>query len=136
MRAIIAGGRKLEDERVFLAALGSCDWIDAIDVVLSGACGLDKSIGMQMPPYAAGVDGLGERWARERGLQVERYFADWHRSGRYDAAEGPRRNRRMAENAHALIAIPGYGASRGTNNMIQEATKHGLHVFVYTEHLK
>jgi hypothetical protein len=37
----------------------------------------------------------------------------------------------MAQNADALIAVL-YPRSRGTNNMIKEALKQGLKVFVHT----
>jgi hypothetical protein len=41
----------------------------------------------------------------------------------------------MAENADALVAIWD-GKSRGTANMIQEAEKRGLRVFVYPVYLE
>jgi hypothetical protein len=52
--------------------------------------------------------------------------ADWKTHGK---AAGPIRNRQMAKNAEALIALWD-GNSRGTKNMIETATKLGLKVYV------
>ena len=76
--------------------------------------------------HASGADALGERYAQERGLQLETYPADWKANGR---AAGPIRNAQMASVAHALIAFWD-GKSRGAKNMIDTATKRGLQVAV------
>ena len=76
--------------------------------------------------HASGADALGERYAQERGYELETYPADWKANGR---AAGPIRNAKMASVAHALIAFWD-GKSRGTKNMIDTAKKHNLHVAV------
>lgn len=76
---------------------------------------------------ASGPDQLGESWARERGVPIRRFYADWSIFGK---SAGPIRNREMAENADALIAIWD-GESRGTANMIKEAIDHNLKVKVF-----
>lgn len=76
--------------------------------------------------HVSGADALGERYAQERGFQLETYPADWKAHGR---AAGPIRNAQMASVAHALIAFWD-GKSRGTKNMIDTAKKHNLHVAV------
>ena len=76
--------------------------------------------------HASGADALGERYAQERGLQLETYPADWKAHGR---AAGPIRNAKMASVAHTLIAFWN-GKSRGTKNIIDTATKRGLKVAV------
>ena len=76
--------------------------------------------------HASGADALGERYAQERGFQLETYPADWKAHGR---AAGSIRNARMASAANALIAFWD-GKSRGTKNMIETATKHNLKVAV------
>ena len=76
--------------------------------------------------HASGADALGERYAQERGFQLETYPADWKAHGR---AAGPIRNAQMAAVADALIAFWD-GKSRGTKNMIDTATKRGLKVAV------
>ena len=75
---------------------------------------------------APGVDTLGEQYADEMNIPVHVYEADWDKHGR---AAGPIRNRKMAENAEALIALWD-GKSKGTKNMIETATKKGLMVYV------
>lgn len=76
--------------------------------------------------HASGADSLGERYAQERGFQLETYPADWQAHGR---AAGPIRYAKMANVAHALIAFWD-GKSRGTKNMIDTAKKHNLQVAV------
>lgn len=76
--------------------------------------------------HASGADALGERYAQERGFQLETYPADWKAHGR---AAGPIRNARMASAANALIAFWD-GKSRGTKNMIETAKNHNLKVVV------
>lgn len=76
--------------------------------------------------HASGADSLGERYAQERGFQLETYPADWQAHGR---AAGPIRNAKMANVVHALIAFWD-GKSRGTKNMIETARKYNLKVAV------
>lgn len=71
---------------------------------------------------AKGADTLGEMYAVERGLKIERYPADWSK-GKH---AGYLRNLKMAENAHALIAFT--NGSRGTGHMIDIAKQKGLPV--------
>ena len=76
--------------------------------------------------HASGTDALGERYAQERGFQLETYPADWKAHGR---AAGSIRNARMASAANLLIAFWD-GKSRGTKNMIETAKNHNLKVVV------
>ena len=110
MRVIIAGGRDINDFDLVLDAVEDSGF--DIDTVVSGG--------------ARGVDHMGEIFASEMNLKLNVYEADWERNGR---AAGPIRNRKMAENADALIAIWD-GKSRGTKNMIETAKKLGLLVYV------
>lgn len=75
---------------------------------------------------ASGVDRMGEHFATEMNIPVQYWLADWHTNGK---AAGPIRNRKMAENADALIALWD-GKSPGTKNMIETARKKGLKVYV------
>lgn len=113
MKTIIAGSRSIADPETVAAAVEASGF--EIAEVVSGCC--------------RGVDRLGERWARRHGIPIQRFPADWQKHGK---AAGPIRNRSMADYADALIAIWD-GESRGTANMIEEAEKRGLKVFVYTE---
>jgi hypothetical protein len=75
---------------------------------------------------ARGVDALGAYWADKNAVPIKPFPADWNANGK---AAGPIRNRQMADYAEALCAIWD-GVSRGTKNMIDEAKKRGLKVYV------
>lgn len=118
-RVIIAGSRKYND---YETLRNKCNHIlsqkmadtNVKIIVLSGG--------------ASGADALGERYAKEYGLQIERHPADWDIYGR---AAGPIRNAEMADCADALIAFPKKGeTNKGTHNMINMAKEQGLMVRV------
>ncbi len=112
MRTIIAGSRDCTNMDVLWEALDTCPW--EITTVLCGK--------------ARGADTLGEDWANDVGITVEPYPADWDKYGRYQA--GRIRNKQMADNAEALIALWN-GYSSGTANMINLAKRGGLLVHVH-----
>lgn len=70
---------------------------------------------------ASGADALGERYALENGLNIERYRADWQKYGK---SAGPRRNLQMAEACDFAICFWD-GKSRGTRSMIEYARQCG-----------
>ena len=72
--------------------------------------------------HATGADALGERYAKEHGLKVELYPADWER---YGNAAGPIRNEIMAQKGDAVIVFWD-GISPGTRSMIECANKKSL----------
>lgn len=111
MKLIIAGSRSIFNSALVEEAVASSGWIP--DEIFSGA--------------ANGADQLGERWAREHKIPIRRFYADWSIFGK---SAGPIRNREMAENADALIALWD-GSSRGTENMIKEAVARKLKVKVF-----
>ena len=111
-RVIVAGTRTLRDYDLVRRTL---------DRYLAG-----KTEVVILSWGARGADALGERYARERGLPVERFPADWKRYGR---AAGPLRNQQMAERGDALVAFWD-GKSRGTRHMIECAKRKGLDVHV------
>ena len=108
MRVIIAGTRSITDYATVVKAIEESGF--EVTEVLTGC--------------ARGVDLLGERYAKERGIPYRRFPADWKRDGK---AANAIRNRRMAENADALIAVWD-GRSSGTANAIEEAQRLGLPV--------
>jgi predicted Rossmann fold nucleotide-binding protein DprA/Smf involved in DNA uptake len=110
MKTIIAGGRTITDYSLVLSAIGESNF--TITEIVSG--------------MAPGVDTLAVQYAEENNLPLAEFHADWNQ---YKKAAGPIRNREMANYADALIAIWD-GESRGTKNMIEEATKRGLQVYV------
>ncbi|SRR6266404_2987666 len=112
MKVIVAGSRGIHDYE-FVAQAIRCSGFDITEIV-SGT--------------AAGVDRLGERWARENNIPISRFPANWDTHGK---AAGPIRNREMAEYANALVAVHN-GVSHGTAHMIKTAKELGLLVMVFT----
>jgi len=76
---------------------------------------------------ARGADRLGERWAAEHKIPIERYPAQWNRDGR---AAGYIRNQLMSEHAEALVVFWD-GKSRGTMHMLNIAKDKGLKIKVF-----
>lgn len=73
---------------------------------------------------ASGIDQLAYAWAKENGLHLKTYRADWNRHGR---AAGPIRNAHMLAdgNPDLVVAING---GRGTAHMVGIAEKAGVEV--------
>lgn len=111
MKTIIAGSRDFTTYAVVAEAMQF--FAEDVTEVVSGGC--------------RGVDQLGEEWASNRNIPVKTFDADWSAHGK---AAGPIRNRQMAEYAEALVAIWD-GKSVGTKNMIEEAKRRGLQVYVH-----
>lgn len=95
---IVAGTRTIRDTDAVFDAIDTSGF--PVTEIVSGG--------------AVGVDSIGEAYAREHGLRVEVYRADW---GWYGRAAGPKRNELMADYADALVAVWD-GKSRGTRHMI------------------
>jgi hypothetical protein len=127
LRMIVAGGRNFSDyERLkasIAEALGDHP-LDQLRIVSGGARGADL---------------LGERWAKEHGVPIDRYDARWDdldapgavigvnaRGQKYNRAAGFARNAEMAANADAVLAMPG---GKGTADMVQLMQKQGSTVF-------
>ncbi len=109
MRVIVAGSRSAKEHDV-RHALDTCPWIGFVTAIVSGT--------------ARGTDRFGEQWAKDHGIRIEQYPADWKTFGK---RAGPVRNQIMAENAEGLIAVWD-GESRGTASMIELAKKRGLRI--------
>ena len=127
MRTIIAGSRGITDYAVVVDAIRASGL--TITKVISG--------------MARGVDMLGLEYARANSIDWAEYRAKWNArrtvigpDGRelsqlyFDKQANYKRNRLMAENADALIAIWD-GVSKGTSHMINIANEKGLHVYVH-----
>lgn len=70
---------------------------------------------------ATGADSLGERYALNNGLKIERYPADWEKYGR---SAGPKRNKEMVEICDYVICFWDK-KSNGTKSLIQYAKQFG-----------
>lgn len=78
MKCIIAGSRTIKDYGLVIDAIDESGF--EIDEVVSGT--------------ADGVDKLGERWAMDEAVHVQRFPADWKKHGR---KAGMLRNEEMIE---------------------------------------
>lgn len=110
MKVIIAGGRDCIEYNLLLDAIEQSKF-EITEVIGGGAKGADE---------------LGMIWATNNDIKFTKFPADWNKNGN---AAGPIRNRQMAGYGEALIALWD-GKSRGTKNMIEEATKKNLKVFI------
>ena len=114
IRLIVAGGREFTDyarTEAYLKTALRKRHASEVTVV----CGL-----------ARGADTMGLQFAREYGIAVEEFPADW---AKYGKSAGYKRNAQMAYDATHLVAFWD-GKSKGTKHMIDIATAEGLYVKV------
>lgn len=111
-RIIIGGYRNFNDYEVFKNFVDSCIGDENEITVLSG--------------YCKGADLMAEQYAKEKGLSLELYPAEWEKYGK---AAGPIRNKQMVEKADMVIAFVCERA-KGTKNLISQAKKLNKKVFV------
>ena len=108
MRIIVAGSRNFD-----------CYWL--LESKLDFYIG-DHQLVQIVSGTARGADQLGEKYAENRGLSIERFPADWDTHGK---RAGYIRNEQMAKYAtHAVIFWD--GRSKGTASMIKLCTTYSL----------
>lgn len=112
-KVIIAGSRDFEDYPLLC-------W--KLDQLLSRKIGQAEIVCGK----ARGADTLGEQYAKERGIPIRYFPADWRTLGK---SAGYQRNIQMAQYADALIAFWD-GQSKGTKHMVETAQEFGLDVRV------
>lgn len=111
MKVLICGGRNFESRIMMMRVM---DQVHAnrgpIKQVIHGG--------------ARGADRLGGEWAREQGINVRIYKADWDRDKK---AAGPIRNMKMLTEGQPdlVVAFPG---GDGTAHMVSIARKAGVEV--------
>lgn len=124
-RIIIAGGRHFQDYETLRENVESV--FEKYGIVMG-----DAEI---ISGHAAGVDQLGERFAKENGILCTVFPANWSKYGR---SAGFRRNVAMvnyaAEAEHPLVIAFWDGESHGTGFTIQKAREKGIpvEIFYYT----
>lgn len=113
VRTIIAGSRKLTwaDKDAVYAAIAESGF--EITEVLSGQC--------------EGADLIGEQWARDHGIHVDPYPADWDR---YGLAAGPIRNQDMVARAQAIIVVYRHKLGKGSRDVLNRAKHGGLQIYL------
>lgn len=112
MKVIIAGGRDFNNYELLK---------EVCDVMLSKLNNVEVVSGK-----ARGADSLGEQYANEKGYIVKEFPADWDGLGK---SAGYVRNKQMSQYSDALLAFWD-GESKGTQHMIDLATKEGLQIKV------
>lgn len=113
MKTIIAGSRSCDKLKILFNAIEKCEFANQITEIVSGG--------------ARGADQLGEIFAKRKNIPIKIFEADWLKFGR---SAGPIRNKQMAEYADAAIILWD-GKSKGFANMIEEAKKNNLRLFIY-----
>ena len=133
IRVVIAGSRDFNDYKYLEAKCHKVFYTLAKTYFIFSGHIKEDVPNMEIVSGAArGADTLGERFAKEYNIKVKRFPADWDAFGK---SAGYIRNKQMAEYAMAddstgvLIAFWD-GESKGTQHMINLATKNGLKVFV------
>jgi hypothetical protein len=113
VKVIVAGSRNLTDAKLVVQAIKESGF--EITELFSGG--------------ARGADRLAEAWAKKQTppIPVRRFPALWEKQG---LNAGPIRNRAMAFEADALIALWN-GTSPGTRDMILVAKQKNLPTFVF-----
>lgn len=113
-KIIIAGGREFDN-------------YDALEELVSNLLFHEYTGDEIVSGAAKGADRLGEKFAKDKGILIKQFPADWDTHGK---RAGYLRNAEMAEYADMLIAFwDGY--SKGTKHMIDLALKEQLEVHVF-----
>ena len=107
-RLVVAGSRDFDDYTLLAAEL---------DKLLAGKTNITIVSGT-----ARGADRLGERYAAEHNLRIERFPAEWEK---YHKGAGPIRNMKMVQSADAVIVFWD-NESSGTKNIIECARKQDV----------
>ena len=107
-RLVVAGSRDFDDYALLSAEL---------DKLLAGKKNITIVSGT-----ARGADRLGERYATEHNLRIERFPAEWEK---YHKGAGPIRNMKMVQSADAVIVFWD-NESSGTKNIIECARKQDI----------
>ena len=113
MKVIVAGGRDFKNYKLLKCTLDSFqqEYGNITEVVSGGARGSDK---------------LGEQYANENNIPIKRFVPDWEGLGK---KAGHVRNRKMGDYAkehNGMLVAFWDKHSRGTQGMIDYATKIGL----------
>jgi hypothetical protein len=108
VRVLVCGSRHFNDYELLQRTLDEI----RISVLIHGA--------------ARGADRMAGQYATSRGIPVEEFPADWNTYGK---AAGPIRNSQMLKEGKPVLVVAfRHSASRGTQNMIDQATKAGVPV--------
>lgn len=108
MRVAVVGSRFFTDYDYVKSCLDAIGGVDKIDVIISGG--------------ARGADSLGERYARENGIEFVLFAADWDKHGK---AAGPIRNKQLIEEGKPDLVVA-FNPGKGTRNTISHAEQNNI----------
>lgn len=118
MKVLVCGGREYSDWHFLSTMLDELHSIHNFKVVIEGE--------------APGADTLAAQWARNNGLIVRAFPADWVRYGR---GAGPIRNKQMLDEGCSDLVVAffdrPYTESKGTKDMCEQAHEAGVKVIKY-----
>jgi hypothetical protein len=117
MKVLVTGGRNCRDRNMVFRALDDLHDTHTITLLIQGG--------------ARGVDFFAKLWAKERGVPMVEYKADWDRYGN-DA--GPIRNYDMLEDSKPDLVASFPGGS-GTEHMKSLARRKGYRLVEFTDGL-
>lgn len=112
MRVLVCGGRHYANKdrvsKILLKIHGKFN----IEVIIQGG--------------APGADSLAADWAKESGIDLITYAAEW---SKYGPSAGPRRNRIMAKEGRPdiTVAFPG---DKGTRDMISVSKQNNIRTII------
>lgn len=113
--------------RAVICIIAGCRYIKNYSHIEAAVLESGFDISQVVSGGASGVDTMAVRWAKKNNKEYKVFPAKWAKHGR---SAGPIRNKEMARYSDGLIAIWD-GKSKGTKNMIQQATLGGLNLHVY-----
>lgn len=108
----VVGSRSFTNYELLKAKLDEIHASTPIDCIVSGG--------------ARGADQLGERWAKENGVDTKIFYPEWKKFGR---AAGPIRNKDIVDNAVLVLAFWN-GTSTGTLSTIKLTEKAGKNLII------
>lgn len=115
MRVLVCGSRHFNDQELLNKTLFEITKLDEV-----------YNHGTVIHGNAKGADTLGALWGYRMGWKVEAYPADWDKYGK---GAGHIRNKQMLDEGKPDLVVAFMAKdSRGTKNMVDQATKAGVEV--------
>ena len=112
MRVAVVGSRFFTEYDYVKSCLDGINDRNKITVIISGG--------------ARGADSLGERYARENGIEFVLFAADWNKHGK---AAGPIRNKQLIEEGKPEMVVA-FKPGKGTMNTIGHAERNNIEVVI------
>ena len=110
MRVLVCGGRNFSDGGLLYQALDDLHEEHKFTEVIEGG--------------ASGADEGARSWAKDRGVDVVTYWANWFKYGK---AAGPIRNEKMISEGKPTLVVA-FEGGYGTAHMIATAERHSIKV--------